>query len=79
MWTWTFWKDAAERAISTAAQSAIAVLGADQLGLVDVSWPAVASVAGMGAVLSVLKAVAASQTGDPTSASLVHPDVPPAG
>ncbi len=79
MWTLTFWRDAAERAISTAAQTAIGVLAVDQLGLLDAPWLAVGSAAGLAAVVSLLKAVAASRVGDPTSASLVRADVPPAG
>ena len=64
-----FWKDAAERAISTAAQSAIAILGVEGLGLLDVDWTVTASAAGLAALLSVLKSVAASTQGD-GSASL---------
>ena len=64
-----FWKDAAERAISTAAQSAIALLGVEGLCLLDVDWTVTVSAAGLAALLSVLKSVAASTTGD-GSASL---------
>ena len=71
MFTKTFVRDALERAVATAAQSAVAVLGADGLGLFNVSWGDTFSVAGLAAVLSVLKALAASQVNDPDSASLV--------
>lgn len=67
-----FWKDAAERAISTAAQSAIALLSVDGLGLLEVDWTVTASAAGLAALLSVLKSLAASTTGD-GSASLARP------
>ncbi len=70
IWTRTFWKDAAERAISTAAQSAVAVLGVAGLGLLDVDWKDTASVAGLAGLLAVLKALAATYVGD-GSASLV--------
>jgi hypothetical protein len=69
LYSLVFWKDAAERAISTAAQSAIALLGVEGLGLLDVDWTVTASAAGLAALLSVLKSVAASTTGD-GSASL---------
>ena len=80
MWTWTFWKDAAERAISTAAQAAIALLSTlgVTVGLENVPWAAVASTAVLAGLLAVLKALVASRVGDPTSASLL-PDVRPAG
>lgn len=76
MWTKVFWKDAAERAVSTAAQSAIAVLGADGFDLLQVDAAAVLGVAAGGALLSVLKSLVASKVKDPDSASLVdlqHP------
>lgn len=71
MFTRAFWKDAAERAVATAAESAVAVLGIDGLGLLDVGWTEVGSVAGLAGLVAVLKAIIASRTGDSRSASFV--------
>lgn len=73
LFTTRFWADAAERAITTAAQSAIAVIGVDALTpIIEVDWAGVGGIAATAAVLSVLKSLVASQVGD-TSASLVAP------
>lgn len=65
MWTLAFWKATAERAISTAAQSAILVFGADQVNALDADWKTVAGFALGGAVLSALKSLAVNAaTGD---------------
>lgn len=73
IFTPTFLKDAAERAISTAAQAAIGVLTAGAVGLIDVDWAATGSIAGLAAVVSVLKSLVAGTSGDGT-ASLVDTD-----
>lgn len=74
MWTALFWRDATERAISTAAQAALGLLVVDggslYVGLLDVDWPAGLAVVGSAALASVLKALAATRVGDPGSASL---------
>lgn len=70
IYTPTFWKDAAERAISTAAQAAIGVLTAGSIGLVDVDWASTGSIAGLAAVVSILKSIVASGIGN-GDASLV--------
>lgn len=71
MFTRRFWRDAAERALSTAAQSALLALGADHLDALQADWATVAGFAAGGAVLSLLKAMVAAQTvGSPSSASL---------
>ena len=68
IWTSKFWKATAERAIATAAQSAVAVLGTGAFGLLDIDAVAVLSVAGGGAVLSILKSIAATAaTGSPSA------------
>lgn len=46
------------RAIRTAAQVALATIGTTALGVTDVDWQGVASVAALAAVLSLLQAVA---------------------
>ena len=61
-----YFKDIAERATKTAAQSALGVLGAGYAGLFDVDWQGVASVAGLAAVVSVLTSVASSGFGSGT-------------
>ena len=67
IWTAVFWKATAERAIATAAQSAIAALGTDLIGVLDMDAMAVLSLAGGGAILSILKSIAATAaTGSPS-------------
>lgn len=63
IWTTTFWKAAAERAIKSAAQSAVALLSVDGIGLLDVDWTQTASVSGLMALLSLLTSVASSGIG----------------
>lgn len=70
MFTVTFWKDAAERALSSVAGAAVALLGAEGLGLLTADWASVGSVAGLAGVVSLLKALMARNVGDPESASL---------
>jgi hypothetical protein len=65
-----FWKDAAERALKTFAQSAVAIL-ALSTGLIDVSWVHAASVAGLAALVSLLTSVGSAGVGSSESASLV--------
>lgn len=68
MFTLAFWKATGERAISTAAQSALLIFGADQMNVVSVDWPVVAGFAAGGAVLTVLKALAVGgKDGNPSA------------
>lgn len=71
MWTKTFWKSTAERAVKTFAQAAVAALGAGFTGLLDVDFVSVVSVAGLTTVLSVLTSVASSGVADQGTPSLV--------
>ncbi|WP_459246984.1 holin [Streptomyces youssoufiensis] len=63
MLTSGFWRATAERAVRTAAQAALAVLGADATGVLDADWSAAASVSGLAGVLAVLTAIATSGAG----------------
>ena len=56
--TKSFWAGTFERAVKTAAQSLIAVIGTGTLGILDVDWLTALSVAGLATVLSVLTSVA---------------------
>jgi hypothetical protein len=63
-----FWAQTAERAVKTFAQSAIALLTGQGIGLLDINWQHVLSVAGLAAVVSVLTSVGSgpfSQNGTP--------------
>jgi hypothetical protein len=64
LWTKRFWQAVAERAVKTAAQSAVLVIGADQFNVINVDWLEVAGFAGGGAVLSVLTSVASARLSD---------------
>jgi hypothetical protein len=71
MFTKKFWRDAAERAISTAAEAVIGVIIADQVNVLTLDWQNLGGFAAGGALLSLLKALAAAKTvGSRDSASL---------
>ena len=53
-----------ERCLKTFAQTAVALLSSDAVGLFDVNWASVASAAGMAAVVSLLTSVASSGVGN---------------
>lgn len=70
MWTSDFWKAAAERSVKTFAQTAAATLTAAGLGLLDVDWVALVSVAGMAGLVSLLTSIGSGAiTGDGPSLS----------
>ena len=71
MFTKAFIIAAAERAIKTAAQIAVATITANATGLLDADWVAIGSVSGLAAVVSVLTSIASGAiTGD--GPSLTH-------
>lgn len=72
MWTWSFWKQALERAIKTAAQSAVALLGVAGLGILDVNWRATGSVVVLAFIASFVTSIAVSGIGEPNSPSSVR-------
>lgn len=77
MWNRLFWKDAAERAVSTAAQAFLAVVGAEVFNVLDFDWTNAAAIAAGAGVLAVVKALAAAklvQTNELSPASLVTND-----
>lgn len=71
MFTPTFARRTAERAIKTAAQTAAALLGAGAIDILAVDWGQVASVSAGAAALSVLTSIASAQTGEHDDPSLV--------
>ncbi|MGW2343272.1 holin [Streptomyces sp. NPDC001661] len=63
MWSISFWKATAERAIRTFAQALAAVLVAGATNLLDVDWAAALGTAGLAALLAVLTAVGTAGIG----------------
>lgn len=59
-----FWLDAADRAIRTAAQSALTALGGDTFNIWSVNWQTVAGISGGAALFSVLTSIIATQFGN---------------
>lgn len=56
---WKAWiKAAGIRAIKTAAQTAVALIGTGTVGFTDLDWIQIASIAGVSAVLSLLTSLA---------------------
>lgn len=59
MFTISFWKDTLARAVATAAEAALALIGTSTL-IEAVSWQAVGSTAGLAFIATVIKCVAAT-------------------
>ena len=72
MFTSKFWRDAFERAVKTAAQAVVVVLGAEVANVFEVNWTETAGLALGAAALSVLTSIASAPFGDKETASLVR-------
>lgn len=59
----TWWKDTADRVVSTAAQTAIATIGVNVVGVLDLDWIALGSITAGAAALAFLKALAVTKSG----------------
>jgi len=57
LFTYDFWVYAGERAIKTAAQSAVAVLGSNTVSITHIDFIGLLAVAGGAALLSVLTSI----------------------
>lgn len=71
MWTLEFWKKATERAIKTAAQSLLVMVGGDGAGLVSLNPKLALFALGGGLVASYLFSIVSLPLGEPDSPSLV--------
>ena len=70
MYTKTFWKDTAERAVKTFAQSMAAVLTAGVTGVLDVDWMNALSVSLLATLVSVLTSVGSGTVGDQSASAI---------
>lgn len=73
MWTKLYWAQILERAVKTFAQAAVAILTADQTGMVPLptAWQDIAKVAGIAAAVSVFTSILSTPIGPGESPSLV--------
>lgn len=72
MWTKAFWLDTLERAVKTAAQSAVAVLATvATFGDLSSGWDEALFLIGVATATSILTSIASSRVGTPADASLV--------
>ena len=74
IWSASFWKQTAERAVKTAAQAGAAFFVVGSMGVADVDWATVGGVAGAAAVATVLTSLASAPFGPADSPSLVVED-----
>lgn len=74
MWTLAFWKQAADRAIKSAAQAVILAWGlGDQIAnLFTLDWKSALGAAGGGALLSVLTSLISAPFGEKDSPQLIQ-------
>lgn len=71
MWTGEFWKQAAERAIKTAAQAALAFFVVGETAFDQIQWQVVAGGAAVAAIASILTSLASAPFGPEDSPSVV--------
>lgn len=64
MWSLLFWKAAAERAISTGAQSALVLMGTDITGYLNLEWDKIAVISAVSLLASLIKSVAVAGASD---------------
>ena len=68
LYSLSFWADALERAVSTAATSAVSVLALGGTDLISAPWYATLSAAGIGGLLDLLRSLGAARGGNPGTA-----------
>jgi hypothetical protein len=76
LFTATFWLDAGERAIKTAAQTMLALVGVNVTDVASLNWQEMAITTAVSTGLSVLTSIVSSGIGEPGSASLLNPAPP---
>lgn len=76
LFTATFWLDATERAIKTAAQTVLGLIGTNVTEVTSLNWKEVGIAAAFTTGLSVLTSIVSAGIGEPGSASLLNPAPP---
>jgi hypothetical protein len=76
LFTASFWLDTAERAIKTAAQTVLGLVGTNVVDVTSLDWQEVGIAAAFTTGLSVLTSIVSSGIGEPGTASLLNPAPP---
>lgn len=71
MWTKSFWKQSAERAVKSAAQSLLGLWALDGFNVLHADFALAGGVAAGAAVLSVLTSIVSLPFGQPSDPSMV--------
>ena len=71
IWTVGFWKGVCERAVKTAAQTAVAFFVVGETGVADVDWATIGGISLVAAIVSVLTSLASAPFGPEGTPSLV--------
>ena len=75
MFSRAFWKAAAERAVKTAAQTAVVLLGADMVDVLSLDWVNIASLSAGAALVSGLTSIASDAVTAQDGPSLTDAEV----
>jgi hypothetical protein len=74
--TLTFWLDAFERAIKTAAQTVLGLIGVNVTDVTSLDWKEIAVATAFTTGLSILTSIVSSGIGEPGTASVLNPAPP---
>jgi hypothetical protein len=76
LFTATFWLDALERAIKTAAQTVLGLIGSNVVDVTSLDWKEIGIATAFTTGLSVLTSIVSSGIGEPGTASVLNPAPP---
>lgn len=76
LFTATFWLDALERAIKTAAQTLLATVGTNATDVTSLDWGAIGILVAFATGFSVLTSIVSSGIGEAGTASMLNPAPP---
>jgi hypothetical protein len=76
LFTLTFWLDAGERCIKTAAQTVLGLIGTNVVDATSLDWQEIGIAAAFTTGLSILTSIVSSGIGEPGTASVLNPAPP---
>jgi len=76
LFTGSFWLDALERAVKTAAQTVLALIGTNVTDVTSLNWQDIGVATAFSTGLSILTSIVSSGIGEPGTASVMNPAPP---